>query len=109
MSTLIAKYLKTHGTSNNSTDYSPTFVNQDARDANSTTGGVGYYTPIYFGIHNPSGTAQTVTVWTVTQGTSGSGVSVYLAAGATFYATVAKLTVSANVTLLGAPYNPNYL
>jgi len=98
---LIGKLLKTHGTGDNATDYSPTFVSDMTRNSNVNDTGTGYYTPTWFGIHNPSASDQTVTVWTIDQGTGGSGVTVRIKAGDTFYASVAKLTVSANVVLLG--------
>ena len=100
----IAKILKTHGSSNNSTDYTPVFT--DLSGHGSPDGSVGSWSPNYFGVHNPSGTAQSVTVWTVDQGTSGTGATVYLTAGSTFYARIAKLTVSSNVTLLGTTNTP---
>lgn len=110
---LIAKYLKSHAAANNSTSYAPAWVNQDARpaDVGSGLGSTGYYSPIYFGIHNPGGTAITVTLFTINQGTSGGGCVVKINAGETFYATIAKVTVSGSdtVVLLGSEYNPNYL
>ena len=98
---LIGKLLKTHGTGDNATIYTPTFVADTPRPTIVNDTGIGYYTPTWFGIHNPSASDQTVTVWTIDQGTDGAGVTVRIKAGETFYATVSKLTVSANVVLLG--------
>jgi hypothetical protein len=44
-----------------------------------------------------------VTVWTVDQGVSGSGVTVRINPGETFYSTISKITVSGDVILLGIP------
>ena len=97
---LIGKLLKNHGTGDNSNDYTPTFVSDSARSTNANDTGIGYYTPTWFGIHNPNSTDQTVTVWTVDQGTGGAGVTVRIKAGETFYATVSKLTVAVDVVLV---------
>jgi hypothetical protein len=100
----VAKLVKTHGTANNSTDYTPVFVNQSARDTSSSqTTGIGYYTATWFGVHNPQATAKVVTIWTVDQGISGSGVDVRILPGETFYATLSKLTVDSDMVLLGIP------
>jgi hypothetical protein len=101
--TPIARYLKTHTSSDNATNYTPTFT--DGSGFGSATGSIGTWTPNYFGVHNPT-TAQDVTIWTVDQGTSGSGVTVHLLKGSTFYARIAKITVSGNVTLLGTTNTP---
>ena len=103
MNTTVAKLLKTHTTANNSNNYTPTFVSQAGMSQGSNDTGVGYYTDTWFGIHNPSAAAQTVTVWTVDQGTSGAGAIVRILPGETFYATISKITVSADVVLLGIP------
>lgn len=100
----IAKILKTHTTGDNSTDYTPVFT--DLSGHGSVGGSIGSWSPNYFGVHNPTNTGQSVTVWTVDQGTSGTGATVYLTGGSTFYARIAKLTVSANVTLLGTTNTP---
>jgi hypothetical protein len=99
MNTTIAKILKTHTDSDNSTDYTPVFVNQSARDITGNDTGVGYYTDTFFGIHNPSGSAITVTVKTAAQGIDGSGVTVRINAGETFYSIISKITVGAGVTV----------
>jgi hypothetical protein len=104
MNNIVAKLLKTHGVADNSNDYTPTFVSTSPRSTNSLNDtGVGYYTDTWFGIHNPSGTAMAVTVWTVDQGVSGSGVTVRINPGETFYSTISKITVSGDVILLGIP------
>lgn len=104
MNTTVAKLVKKHGTANNSTNYTPIFTSQSTRDtASDATTGVGYFTDTWFGVHNPQATAQTVTVWTVDQGTGGSGVDVRILPGETFYATLSKLTVAADMVLLGIP------
>jgi len=102
----VAKLLKTHTFANNSTDYTPTFVNGSAREINANDTGVGYYTDTWYGIHNPSNTAITVTaVKTADQGTAGVGVSIRINAGETFYAVISTIRVDAGVTvvLLGIP------
>ena len=103
MNSIIAKVLKTHTDSNNSNDYTPVFVNQGKTSTTDYTG-VGYYTDTIFGIHNPSASAITVGLSTVSQGTAGS-VTVRIQPGETFYATVSKVTVTSGVTvvLLGMP------
>ena len=104
MNNIVAKLVKKHGTANNSTDYTPVFTTQSTRDtASDPTSGVGYFTDTWFGVHNPQSTAQTVTIWTVDQGPSGSGVDVRILPGETFYATLAKITVAADMVLLGIP------
>jgi hypothetical protein len=105
--TNVAQFLKTHTSANNSTDYTPVFTDLSGPGRETSGGSVGSYSPAYFGVHNPTASAQSITVWTVDQGTGGSGVTVYLTAGATFYARIAKLTVSANVTLLGSTNIPS--
>lgn len=103
--TVVAKLLKTHTDSNNTTDYTPTFVNQSNRETDTNSKGVGYYTDTWYGIHNPSASAISVTVKTADQGTAGSGVIVRINAGETFYSVISKITVGAGVTvvLLGIP------
>lgn len=103
MNTTVAKLLKTHTSSNNSNNYTPTFVSRAGMSQTANDTGVGYYTDTWFGIHNPGSTAQSVTVWTVDQGTSGNGVTVRINPGETFYSTISKITVSADVILLGIP------
>lgn len=103
MNTIIPRLLKTHTSANNANVYTPTFVNQSGLDIGVNDTGVGYYTDTWFGVHNPGGSAITITVWTASQGTSGSGVSVRINAGETFYAVIAKLTVASDVTLIGTP------
>lgn len=103
MNTIVPKLLKKHGIADNATIYTPVFTSQAARENNLNDTGVGYFTDTWFGVHNPSATAQTVVIWTVDQGTNGSGVTVRINPGETFYATIAKLTVSADVILVGIP------
>jgi hypothetical protein len=101
----VAKLLKTHTDSNNSENYTPTFVNGSSREINANDTGIGYYTDTWYGIHNPSESSILVTVKTADQGTSGSGVSIRINAGETFYAVISTITVGAGVTvvLLGIP------
>jgi hypothetical protein len=103
--TIVAKLLKTHTNANNAVDYTPAFVNGSAREINVNDTGVGYYTDTWYGIHNPSGSAISVTVKTADQGTAGTGVTVRINAGETFYAVISNITVGAGVTvvLLGIP------
>lgn len=103
MNTIVPKLLKKHGSADNATVYTPVFTSQAARENSLNDTGVGYYTDTWFGVHNPGSTAQTVTIWTVDQGTGGSGVTVRINPGETFYAIIAKLTVSADVILVGIP------
>ena len=98
-----ARYLKSHTSGDTATDYTPTFT--DGSGFGTTTGSIGTWSPNYFGVHNPS-TAQDVTIWTVEQGTSGSGATVHLLKGSTFYARIAKIQVSNTVTLLGTTNTP---
>jgi hypothetical protein len=102
--TPIARYLKTHTSSDTSTNYTPAFT--DGSGFGSATGSVGTWTPNYFGVHNPAAFAQDVTIWTVDQGTSGSGALVHIAEGATFYARIAKIEVVSDVVLLGTTNTP---
>jgi hypothetical protein len=104
--TVVAKLLKTHTDANNSLDYTPTFVNGSNRGLNSANDtGIGYYTDTWYGVHNPSGSAISVTVKTAEQGTVGTGPVVRINAGETFYAVISTITVGAGVTvvLLGIP------
>jgi hypothetical protein len=96
----IARYIKTHTTSNNSVNYTPTFT--DGSGHGTVGGSIGTWSPTYFAIHNPaaSGTVA-ATVWTVDQGTAGTGAAVRIFAGQTVYVNVAKLTVDGTVTLFG--------
>jgi hypothetical protein len=95
----IPKFLKTHTSSNTAVNYTPTFT--DGSGHEDSNGSIGTWSPNWFGIHNPTGAGQSVTVWTVDQGTSGAGSTVYLAAGATEYLNIAKLQSSGNITVLG--------
>jgi hypothetical protein len=101
----VAKLLKTHTDSNNSMNYTPTFVNGSSREINANDTGIGYYTDTWYGIHNPSGSAISVTVKTADQGTAGTGAVVRINAGETFYAVISTITVGSGVTvvLLGIP------
>jgi len=103
--TIVAKLLKTHTDSNNSMDYTPTFENGSSREINANDTGIGYYTDTWYGIHNPSGSAISVTVKTADQGFSGTGAVVRINAGETFYSVISKITVGSGVTvvLLGIP------
>jgi hypothetical protein len=103
MNPAVPKLIKKHGVTNNSTIYTPVFVSKSARETNLNDTGVGYYTDTWYGIHNPGDTAQTVTVWTVEQGTDGDGASVKINPGDTFYCVFSKITVAADVVLLGIP------
>jgi hypothetical protein len=105
----IPSILKNHSSSNNNVLYTAVFVNQDARGFSSgETGGVGYYTPTFFGIHNPTTSGVEVKVWTPSQGTAGTaGAQLYVQPGATVYSKIAKVEVGTGVTLtlFGAPTN----
>ena len=101
----VARYITTHTTSNNSLDYTPTFTDQSGHG---TVGGsIGTWTPTYFAIHNPGTTGSvTATVWTLDQGTAGSGATVCIPFGQTVYVNVKKLTASGTVTLFGTLNTP---
>lgn len=103
MNTIVAKLLMKHTSTQNATDYTPIFTTTATRENAVNDTGVGYFTDTWFGIHNPGASAITVTVWTVDQGISGTGVTVKINVGETFYATISKLTVSSDVILLGIP------
>lgn len=96
----VARYVLRHTSgANDGNNYTPTFTDQSGHG---TVGGsIGTWSPTYFAVHNPSGSAITATVWTVDQGTSGVGAPIYLTAGSTVYVNVARITPSANVTLFG--------
>jgi len=100
---IVPKYLKTHTASDNSTDYTPVWT--DLTFNHNVDGSIGSMSPLWFGIHNYSA-AQDVTIWTVDQGTDGSGVTAHILKGETFYAKIAKITVSNPVTLLGTTNIP---
>jgi hypothetical protein len=97
----IPKFLKTHGSANNTALYTPAFT--DGSGHKDSNGSIGTWSPNWFGIHNPDpATGRSVTVWTVDQGTSGTGSTVYLSPGATEYVNIAKLQISAGfITVLG--------
>lgn len=103
--TIVAKLLKTHTDAENNTDYTPTFVNTAGREQNSSLSSIGYYTDTWFGIHNPSASAISVTVKTADQGFAGTGAVVRINPGETFYSVISKITVGSGVTvvLLGIP------
>ena len=104
MNSAVPKLIKKHGVANNSTIYTPVFEPAPSkRKTNLNDTGVGYYTDTWYGIHNPGSTAQTVTVWTVDQGTDGAGVAVKINPGDTFYCVFSKINVTADVVLLGIP------
>jgi hypothetical protein len=96
----VARYITRHiPTGDNTNLYTPTFTDNSGHG---TVGGsIGTWTPTYFAVHNPQDSAVTATVWTVDQGTSGTGAKIYLPAGGTVYVNVAKITPSAEVTLFG--------
>jgi hypothetical protein len=106
--TPIARILKTHTDGENSTDYTPVFTDNSGKGRETPLGSIGSYTPSYFGIHNCGTSGQSVTVWTLDQGTSGDGAGVYLPAGDTFYTRIAKVEVDSGkvVTLLGTTNTP---
>lgn len=96
----VARFLKSHTAANTANDYTPAFT-----DTNPTgptpSGSVGIWTPLYFGVHNPSAD-QDVIIWTVDQqGLTGNGITVHMLKGSTFYARIAKLQVTNPVVLLG--------
>lgn len=108
----IPSILKNHDSTSNNVLYTATFVNQDARGFKAgEVGGVGYYTPTFFGIHNPTTSGVSIKLWTPSQGTGGTagtgGSAFYIQAGDTIYAKIAKIEVGTGVTLtvLGAPTN----
>lgn len=96
----VARYVLKHTkTNDDGRNYTPTFTDESGHG---TVGGsIGTWTPTYFAVHNPSGSTITGTVWTVDQGTSGTGAPFAIPAGGTVYVTVARIEPSANVTLFG--------
>lgn len=98
--TSVARYLKSHTVANNANDYTPVYT--DNNPSGSILGGsVGSYSPLYYGVHNPSAD-QDVIIWTVDQqGLAGTGITIHMLKGSTFTARIAKLTVSNPVILLG--------
>lgn len=102
----IARYVKRHVASTDDTkNYTPTFT--DESGFGSVNGSIGTWTPTYFAVHNPasSGTV-TATVWTVDQGTAGTGATIAIPSGQTVYVNVAKIVPSGNVTLFGTLNSP---
>lgn len=100
--------------SSNSTIYTPTFTDTNPSGAvvnDSIPGSIGVYSPSWFGVHNASESTQTVTVWTIAQGTGGTGVTVKIAVGDTFYAQIAKLTAATDgsIVLLGSTNLPTMI
>jgi hypothetical protein len=98
----IPKFLKTHQPANNTVLYTPTFT--DGSGHKDSNGSIGTWSPNWFGIHNPDpANGRSVKVWTVDQGTSGTGSTIYLAPGATEYVNIAKLETPAGsfITVLG--------
>jgi hypothetical protein len=109
MQNTVSTLLKNHTDSNNSNDYTPRFINASPNVSANVTGN-GYYTDTWYGIHNPSGSARTVKIWTVDQGYpvgGAGGASVRINAGETFYTTLARVEVGSGVTvvLLGIQTN----
>jgi hypothetical protein len=106
---VIAKYVQKHA--NNATIYTPVFTDTNPSGAilnDGIPGSIGTMSPTWFGVHNCAASAQDVTVWTVVQGTSGTGVTIKIPAGGTFYCQVAKLTaaVDGTIVLLGTTNLP---
>jgi hypothetical protein len=95
----IPKFLKTHTSSDTTRNYIPVFTDGSGRG--DTYGSIGSWSPNWFGVHNPTASAQSITVWTVDQGTSGDGAIIYLTAGETVYVNVAKIQSTGNITVLG--------
>ena len=95
----VARYITRHTSPGDNTNlYTPTFTDESGHG---TVGGsIGTWSPTYFGVHNPaaSGTV-TATVWTVDQGTSGTGAKIAIDSGQTVYVNVAKIVPDTNVTL----------
>lgn len=104
-----------HTASQNTVLYSSVFVNQDARSSNPTgESGVGYYTPVFFGLHNPTTSGVLAKVWTPEQGTGGTagtgGANLYILPGETVYTKIAKVQVGTSgetLTVMGAQRSPN--
>ena len=106
--TTAAKNLKAHTSSNTANDYTPAFT-----DLNPTgptpNGSVGSWSPLYYGVHNPSAD-QDVVIWTVDQqGLTGAGITIHMTKGSTFYARIAKLQVTNTVVLLGTSNVPGVI
>jgi hypothetical protein len=98
----VARYITRHVAPGDNTNlYSPTFT--DGSGHGTVGGSIGTWSPTYFAVHNPASTAVTATVWTVDQGTSGTGAQIYLPGGSTVYVNVAKIvpTTSVELTLFG--------
>lgn len=97
----VAKFLQKHA--NNATIYTPVFTDTNPGGAilnDGIPGSVGRMSPSWFGVHNAGAAAQDVTVWTIAQGTEGTGVTVKIPAGETFYAQIAKLTAATDGTII---------
>ena len=86
----VANLLKNHTSANNGNDYEPIYD----ESTNSLS-------PTWFAIHNPGTSPTTITVWTIDQGDSGSGVDISINGGDTFYVYFKKITVSTDVVLIG--------
>ena len=107
----IARYLTTHAAADNATIYTPTFTDTNPSGAilnNGISGSIGYWSPLYYGVHNYSAD-QDITIWTVDQGTDGAGVTIHLLQGHTINARIAKLTVTNPVALLGTTNMPGVI
>jgi hypothetical protein len=101
----VAKYLKRHNiATDNNTNYTPTFT--DGSGHGTVGGSIGTWTPTYFAVHNHQSTSVQATVWTVEQGTAGSGALILIGSGETVYVNVAKINPGANVTLFGTLNTP---
>jgi hypothetical protein len=106
----VAKFIQKH--TSDSTIYTPVFTDTNPSGAvlnGGIPGSVGTYSPSWFGVHNAAAVAQDVTIWTIAQGTSGTGVTVKILAGETFYAQIAKLTAATDgtIVLLGTTNLPS--
>lgn len=106
----IARYLKNHEAGDNSNEYTPVWT--DGTYNHNPTGSIGSMTPLWYGVHNYSGD-QDIVIWTVDQGlvtgpssTPLAGVTIHLLQGHTFFAKIAKLTVTDPVVLLGTTNIP---
>ena len=96
----IARYIKKHDTpGDDAINYTPTFT--DGSGHGTVGGSIGTWTPTYFAVHNPQSTSLTATVWTIDQGTAGSGAAIRIGAGETVYVNIAKINPQNDVTLFG--------
>ena len=96
----VARYVLRHRSgTDDGNNYTPTFTDQSGHG---TVGGsIGTWSPTYFAVHNSHSAEVTATVWTVDQGTSGTGALLRLPVGSTTYVNIARIVPSNNVTLFG--------